>query len=84
MTEYDRGFKDGLRWAITFLHNQASEMNDPHARGILNTAAFHLGVEGGRARAEGIEPGQSISLESRKHGADQYARPESPGRGKMR
>ncbi|MEK7265406.1 MAG: hypothetical protein AAB227_04820 [Pseudomonadota bacterium] len=64
ITEYDRGFKDGLRWAITFVHNQASEMNDIRARDILNTAAFHLGVEGGNALPEGMTPGGSKRLQS--------------------
>ena len=43
--EYRRGYHDGLREAITWLHARAEEMNDPHAKAILNTAAFHLGVE---------------------------------------
>lgn len=43
--EYGRGYHDGLREAITWLHARAREMNDPHAKAILNTAAFHLGVE---------------------------------------
>lgn len=64
-TEYDRGFKDGLRWAITWLHNNASEMRDSHAQNILNHAAFGLGVEGDRTRADGVMPGQSIRLQSR-------------------
>lgn len=63
-TDYDRGFRDGLRWAITWLHNNASEMRDSRARDILNTAAFGLGVEGGAARAEGVNQGQSINLQS--------------------
>ena len=63
-TEYDRGFKDGLRWAITWLHNNAAEMNDHRARDILNTAAFHLGVEGGKTR-DGVSPAQSVKLQSR-------------------
>jgi hypothetical protein len=43
--EYRRGYHDGLREAIAWLHARAREMNDPHAKRILNTAAFHLGVE---------------------------------------
>lgn len=61
-TEYDRGFRDGLRWAITWLHNSASEMRDNRAQDILNTAAFRLGVEGGKARTEGVTPGGSRRL----------------------
>lgn len=44
--EYDRGFRDGMRFAVTWLHQQAREMNDPWAKTVLNTAAFGLGVEG--------------------------------------
>ena len=43
--EYRRGYHDGLREAIAWLHARAEAMNDPHAKAVLNTAAFHLGVE---------------------------------------
>ena len=43
--EYRRGYHDGLREAIAWIHAQAEEMNDPHAKAVLNTEAFHLGVE---------------------------------------
>lgn len=42
--EHKRGFKDGVRYTIDWLHKRALTMNDPRARTILNTAAFHLGV----------------------------------------
>ena len=29
---------------ITWLHEEAARMNDPHARRLLNSAAFALGV----------------------------------------
>jgi hypothetical protein len=48
--EFDRGFREGYRWAIWWLHKRAREMNDPHAKTILNTAAFHMGVEGKELR----------------------------------
>lgn len=35
----------GVRRAITWLHQRAQEMNDPHATVVLNSAAFHLGVQ---------------------------------------
>lgn len=41
---YEDGIKRGIRMAITRLHKRALEMNDPHAKTIINTAAFHLGV----------------------------------------
>lgn len=43
--EYKRGRQDGVRWAITWLHQRALEMNDPNAKTVLNTAAFNMGVE---------------------------------------
>lgn len=44
--EYERGYGDGYRWAIYWLHERAKWMNDPHAKGILNGAATNLGDEG--------------------------------------
>lgn len=38
-------FRNGIRAAITWLHERAKTMNDPKAKTILNTAAFHLGTE---------------------------------------
>ncbi|RTL72371.1 MAG: hypothetical protein EKK41_05110 [Hyphomicrobiales bacterium] len=35
----------GVRWAIAWLHKRALDMNDPHARDILNSAAYHLGID---------------------------------------
>lgn len=46
MTQMDphrRGRRDGIRWAITFLHERAKEMRDPNAVAILNSAAFAMG-----------------------------------------
>lgn len=45
MPEYERGCRDGVRWAITWLHERASKMNDPHARAVLNSAAFNMGID---------------------------------------
>ena len=44
--ERANGFRDGMRYAVTWLHQRANEMNDPWAKAVLNTAAFNLGVEG--------------------------------------
>lgn len=41
--EHERGRRDGLRWAVTWLHERANEMNDPHATLILHSAATNLG-----------------------------------------
>lgn len=43
MSEKKIGFRNGVRAAITWLHRRAVEMNDPHAKALLNSAAFDLG-----------------------------------------
>jgi hypothetical protein len=43
--EYNRGWIDGVRFAITFIHRRALEMNDQSAKAALNTTAFHLGLD---------------------------------------
>jgi hypothetical protein len=40
-----RDFTPGIRFAITWLHKRANEMNDPKAKQVLDSAAFSLGVE---------------------------------------
>ncbi len=57
MAEYDRGYRDAVRAAITWLHRRAAEMSDPHAKRVLNSAATHLGWD--RAHSGIPEPGQS-------------------------
>lgn len=44
ISEYQRGYQDAARQMITWLHEQAASMNDPHARRLLDGAAFALGV----------------------------------------
>ena len=39
------GRRNGVKWAVEYLHNQAKSMNDPHATQVLNAAAFHLGTD---------------------------------------
>jgi hypothetical protein len=39
------GQRAGIRWAIAWLHKRADEMNDPHAKTILNTAAFNMSTD---------------------------------------
>jgi len=41
---YENGETHGIRWAISWLHARAEEMGDPHAKAILNTAAFNMGT----------------------------------------
>lgn len=45
MDDFERGKRVGIRTAIRWLHARADEMNDGHAKAILNTAAFNLGVD---------------------------------------
>lgn len=40
-----RAYYSGVRASITWLHQRAASMNDPHARAILNSAGFDLGVD---------------------------------------
>jgi hypothetical protein len=51
MSGHDQAsFRQGVRASITWLHEQAKSMNDPHAKVVLNNAAYHLGVaQGGDA-----------------------------------
>lgn len=40
------GFRQGMKFAVTWLQHRAQEMNDPWAKAVLNCAADHLGKEG--------------------------------------
>lgn len=44
--EYNQGYRSGVKCAVSWLHWQAREMNDPWAKAILNVAADHLGKDG--------------------------------------
>ena len=45
MSEKERAaFYRGIRSAIAYLHEYAGGMNDPHAKAVINTAAYSLGV----------------------------------------
>lgn len=48
-------FQRGVRTCIEWLHQRAREMNDPHAKAVLNSAAFSLGVARVPNRLEGEE-----------------------------
>lgn len=67
------GFRDGLRFATTWLHERAREMNDPWAKAVLNTAAFNLGVEGKKSTIEAKAKLLEISLA---HSAEQASQTE--------
>jgi hypothetical protein len=45
MDPYQRGRRDGIRWAVTWLHSRAKEMSDPKARSVLETVAYNMGTE---------------------------------------
>lgn len=44
ISEYQRGYQDAARQMITWLHEEAASKNDPHARRLLDGAAYTLGV----------------------------------------
>lgn len=51
--DYRAGHRRAARAAVAWLHRRAGEMSDPHARQILNAAAFNLGSEFSQGRDEG-------------------------------
>jgi hypothetical protein len=63
MSEYGRGFKDGLKWAVTWLHNRGHGMNDSHAKIVLHSASKHLGDEVPNCNAK---PGGACRLRQEK------------------
>jgi len=42
--QYEDGRRNGIKACVEWLHAEAKMMNDPHARAVLNDAAFHMGV----------------------------------------
>lgn len=56
MTEYERGFMDGFKAVVALFHERAMEMNDPHAKAVLNSMAFHLGTQRGKICVVKSEP----------------------------
>lgn len=42
-SQYEQGRRNGVKWAVTWLHERAALMNDPSARAALNVAADLLG-----------------------------------------
>lgn len=57
MKEYDRGWRDGMRWAATWLYNFATTRSDPNAKSIINGAAWGLTVDGKEAQPIDTNPG---------------------------
>ena len=64
--EYKRGQRDGMRWAVRWLHERAKEMNDPHATVVLNSAAFHMGIDAKRVELVPLD-GDCRFVETEKH-----------------
>lgn len=50
LSEYERGVRKGIQAAVTWLHQRATEMNDPHARSVLDSAATNLGWDAARGQ----------------------------------
>lgn len=46
--DYHNGRREAIKWAVTWLHDKAKSMNDPHAKNILNVAAFCMGQDAKR------------------------------------
>ena len=45
------GRRHAIKWAIQYLHDRAKGMNDPNAKAVLNSAAFHVGTDAKRSLA---------------------------------
>ena len=58
--DYHNAKREAIKWAVTWLHNRAKTMNDPHAASILNAAALHMGLDAKRNTV-----GNSIDLEQK-------------------
>jgi len=43
--DYKCGHRRAMRACIAWLYRRSDQMSDPHAKQILNSAAFSLGVE---------------------------------------
>ena len=54
--QYRNGHRRAIRACVAWLHRQSAEMNDPHAKQVLNAAAFQLGTAASQKRAGCICP----------------------------
>jgi hypothetical protein len=43
--DWHEGRRNGIKWAVAFVHAYAGQMNDPSARAALNTCASSMGAE---------------------------------------
>lgn len=51
--DYANGRREAVKWAVSWLHDRAREMNDPAAWRILNSAAYSMGRDAQDAIASG-------------------------------
>lgn len=66
--QYQQGRRNGVKACVEWLHEEAGKMNDPHARALLNTAAWHMGVQFKSSEAPPLIPsaeGASTTLAPR-------------------
>lgn len=47
-SQWQDGHRNAIRWAVTWLHKRANEMNDPIAKAILDAAAINMGADAKR------------------------------------
>lgn len=47
---YRAGHRRAVRACVAWLHREAASMANPHARALLNEAAFHLGQDAAHRR----------------------------------
>jgi hypothetical protein len=63
--QYRQGYRRASKDAVDWLHREAAEMNDPHAKRILDAAAFHLGIALKRSVSLEPRPPDGVSDEAR-------------------
>lgn len=61
--QYEQGRRNGIKSCIEWLHTRADEMNDPHARAILNSAAFGLGQQFRHGTTEGCALAERVAAD---------------------
>ena len=62
VTEYSRGWRDGMRFAATTLSNRALEMRDDSAKSLLNGMSWEIGDVLKMKYRPDVQPSQSIRL----------------------
>ena len=57
---WHEGRRNGIKWAVAWLHRRGGQMNDPHAKAILDVAAHDMGIDG----KYDIHPLPNVNLKS--------------------